>query len=393
MALDLQTLFVVTAFAAATAGGLLLFSWLYHRHVLALAFWGSGFLLAAVATSLITARGHIPDVWSIMVANALLALGYGVIWSGVRNFEGRTISIPAAMAGAVLWLAACQIDAFYANPTARVILMAAITSAYTILNVYELWNEQDAAPVARWPIIVLLIVHGLVYFVRIPLAGTLPLPVTPDHVEPPWLSLIVLESIFTIFCLCYLLASLARERIVMIYKRDALVDSLTGVINRRGFMERGERLLRRANADGKSVALLLFDIDHFKSINDRFGHHAGDAVLKEFCVIATEALRPADLFGRLGGEEFGCLLYQSSLHGGAQVAERVRVEVETKLMELQGWSVQVTVSAGVAAGKGGDLSVLMQAADLALYGAKRKGRNRVEPPPVSVVWQEHAAAS
>jgi diguanylate cyclase (GGDEF)-like protein len=393
MALDLQTLLVVVVVAAITAGGLLLLSWLYHRYVAALAFWGSGFLLAGAGTALIVARGSIPDLLSIMVGNALLALAYGVIWSGIRSFEGRRISIVGAVTGALLWLAACQIDAFYGDVTARVILMAAIISAYTILNVYELWNARDPAPTSRWPIIVLLVGHALIFLVRIPLAGSLPLPVTADHEHASWVSLIVLESVFTIFCLCYLLGSLARERIVMMYKRDALVDPLTGVINRRGFMERGERLLRRANADGKMVALLLFDLDHFKQINDRFGHHAGDDVLKNFCVIAVEAVRPADLFGRLGGEEFGCLLYHSSLRNGTQVAERVRTAVEAASIDLNGRPLQVTISAGVATTNGQDLESLMKAADLALYRAKAKGRNRVEPPPIPAVWHGHAAAS
>jgi diguanylate cyclase (GGDEF)-like protein len=393
MALDLPTLFVVVVLAAATAGGLLLLSWLYHRHVAALAIWGCGFLLAAAGLALILSRGIILDIWSIMVGNALLALAYGVVWSGIRNFESRQVSIPAALAGAAVWLAACLIDPLYGNASARVILMAVIISGYTILNIYELWNAQDPAPSSRWVIILLLIAHGLFFLVRIPLVGWQPLPVAAEHEHGPWLSLIVLETVFIIFCLCYLLGSLARERIVMMYKRDALVDSLTGVINRRGFIERGERLLQRANADGKTVALLLFDLDHFKSVNDRLGHDAGDTVLKKFCTIAMDAVRPADLFGRVGGEEFGCILYQSSLKNGALVAERVRVAIESASIDLDGKSVEVTISAGVAAASGADLPSLMKAADLALYRAKAKGRNRVEPPPVPVVWHGHAAAS
>jgi len=393
MALDLPTLFVVVVVAATTAGGLLLLSWLYHRNAIALALWGCGFLLAAGGTALVVARGSIPDLWSIMAGNALLALAYGVIWSGIRLFEGRRIAPLAALAGAAIWLAACQFEWFYANMTARVILMAAIVSAYTALNVYELWNAQEPALKSRWPIILLLVAHALIFLVRIPLVGSLPLPITPEHEHDPWLALIVLESVFTIFCLCYLLAGLARERIMLLYKRDALVDPLTGVINRRGFIERAERVLRRASADGKTVALLLFDLDNFKLINDRYGHHAGDTALKEFCVIATEALRPADLFGRLGGEEFGCILHQSSLRNASLVAERVRAAVGGAPVDVDGLPVQLTISAGVAVTERNDFPALMQAADLALYRAKAKGRNRVEPPPVRIFWQDRAAAS
>lgn len=393
MALDLPTLFIVVVVAAATAGGLLLLSWCHHRNIVALALWGVGFLLAGVGAGLIAARGNITDLWSIMVANTLLALAYGAIWSGIRHFEGRRISLPVALAGAVIWLAACQIDAFYADLRSRVILMASIISGYTILNVYELWNAQEPAPRSRWPIILLLVVHAGIFLVRIPFSGSLPLPVVAEHEHGSLLSLIVLESVFTIFCLSYLLAGLARERAVLLYQRDALIDPLTGVINRRAFVDQAERLLHRAHVEGISVALLLFDIDNFKQINDRHGHHAGDTALKNFCAIATEAVRPADLFGRLGGEEFGCIIFQSSLRTGSQVAERVRAAIEAASIDLDGLPLRMTISAGVAATEKQDFLALMKAADLALYRAKAKGRNRVEPPPVHVLWQDRAAAS
>src|SRR5262245_64511577 len=107
MALDLQTLFAVTVFATATAGGLLLFSWVCYRHIRALAFWGIGFLLGSAATALITARGDIPDVWSIQIANTILASAYGVMWAGVRDFECRRIILPVVFAGAALCMIAC----------------------------------------------------------------------------------------------------------------------------------------------------------------------------------------------------------------------------------------------------------------------------------------------
>jgi len=94
MTLDLATLFIVAVFASAVAGYLLLVSWLQNRNVRAVAFWAAAFIIGAVGVALIAARGNIPDVWSIAIANAILATAYGVIWSGVRNFECRPISVP-----------------------------------------------------------------------------------------------------------------------------------------------------------------------------------------------------------------------------------------------------------------------------------------------------------
>src|SRR5688572_16219167 len=121
---------------------------------------------------------------------------------------------------------------------------------------------------------------------------------------------------------------MARERVALQYKHASLIDPLTGVNNRRAFLERGEKLLHRSNFDRAPAALLLFDLDEFKSVNDTFGHQAGDRVLTAFCTVATSTLRPGDLFGRLGGEEFAALLVDTSLDGGLVAAERVRANFE-----------------------------------------------------------------
>lgn len=392
MALDLNTLFLVTIMAAAVSGGLLLLTWLYHRDVPALAFWGCAFLLGAIAAVLINGQGAISDLWSVVVGNAFLALAYGILWGGTRNFAGRPVSLPLMMAGAIVWLAACQFEIIFGDIFVEIILMAAIVSAYTVLNVYELWHVPEPAPATRWPIIALCIVHAVAFALRVPLYESLGPSLAIKDESDHWEALIVIETIFNTFCLCYLLGALARDRIAMTYKRDALIDPLTGISNRRGFIEQAERLLRRANVNGDPVALLLFDIDHFKSINDTYGHYAGDNVLKEFSAIATEAVRPADVFGRLGGEEFGCLLQQPSLRNAIGVAERVRVAIAAAVFRPDEAPLRVTISAGVAVTSGEDLAALMKSADLALYRAKENGRNRVEPSLVPVCARERAIA-
>ena len=134
---------------------------------------------------------------------------------------------------------------------------------------------------------------------------------------------------------------------------------------------------REANA-GRPVTVLIFDIDHFKSINDRFGHPAGDEILKLFATVVVNTLRISDLSGRIGGEEFAALL-PCSLEEGVIVAERVREAFEASGIVDDDGPVDTTVSIGVAGGPAGtELEVLLAAADTALYQAKRSGRNRVE---------------
>ena len=114
--LDLPTLFVTAVFASAVAGLLLLLSWLQNRNVAALALWAAAFIIGSVGVALIAERGNIPDIWSIVIANAITSAAYGLMWGGARNFNGRPTSMAFMLAGAVIWLLACQIGAF---PTAQ----------------------------------------------------------------------------------------------------------------------------------------------------------------------------------------------------------------------------------------------------------------------------------
>src|SRR3984893_19184551 len=119
---NLPTWLAITVFTSALVGCLLLLSWLQHRRIFALALWGSAFIIAAIATVLIViARGTVPDLWSIVIGNAILAAAYGLIWSGARNFEGKRVSIVLTLAGALIWLTACSIGPIYAMPEARAI--------------------------------------------------------------------------------------------------------------------------------------------------------------------------------------------------------------------------------------------------------------------------------
>src|SRR5437764_12649728 len=156
------------------------------------------------------------------------------------------------------------------------------------------------------------------------------------------------------------------------------MDPLTGMFNRRGFSEISSRLIEREANAGRPMTAMIFDIDHFKSINDRFGHPAGDEVLKLFSAVVINSLRISDLSGRIGGEEFAALL-PCPLEEGVIVAERVREAFEASGIVCDEGPVDTTVSIGVAGGPAGtELEVLLAAADTALYQAKRSGRNRVE---------------
>ena len=175
-----------------------------------------------------------------------------------------------------------------------------------------------------------------------------------------------------------------QERFRANYRRSlslALTDELTGLYNRRYVFAHLNELLSRIPEGGSDTAVMLFDIDHFKQVNDRHGHPVGDQVLRELAGRAMRQVRSVDLVGRLGGEEFIVVMPETSLAGATIVAERVRAAVAEDLFELQGEGrmLSVTISAGVAVtGQLNDgLEGLLKRADDALYAAKNAGRNRV----------------
>jgi diguanylate cyclase (GGDEF)-like protein/PAS domain S-box-containing protein len=162
----------------------------------------------------------------------------------------------------------------------------------------------------------------------------------------------------------------------------AIMDSLTGLFNRRHFIELSEREFERTSRYGKDLSLMMMDIDHFKAVNDTHGHHVGDEVLCRLAEIFRSGLRSTDVVGRLGGEEFGILLPETGLPEAFPLAERVRGTVADLPIPTSAGDLAVTISIGVAAmaTEAQKLESLMQLADTALYKAKENGRNRVEKP-------------
>lgn len=183
-------------------------------------------------------------------------------------------------------------------------------------------------------------------------------------------------AVVLIWLLLMLFARLDRLHIKLTHLSYA--DGLTGLANRRRFMEVLEAELVRQARSGHELCLLLIDADHFKDINDHHGHHAGDAVLRELATILMASVRaPADLSARLGGEEFAVILPDTRLDEARRVAERLREQVATHVFEDRQTRLRVTISVGLVAARGLNLGTLLQRADEALYRAKQTGRNRV----------------
>jgi len=160
--------------------------------------------------------------------------------------------------------------------------------------------------------------------------------------------------------------------------RMTIVDGLTGVHNKRFLMESLEREIPRARRHERPLSMVMFDIDHFKNVNDSFGHLAGDYVLKELAGVVKSRLRPDDILGRYGGEEFAVILPETDLQGAGAIAEELRILVETHTFVFEGENMNVTVSFGASQlQEGWDVLNFIKVADERLYEAKRGGRNAV----------------
>jgi diguanylate cyclase (GGDEF)-like protein len=384
--LDLPTLFAVTFFVTVVGGLLLLFTFLQNRNTPALAFWGTGYLVGATGAALLGGAGAgIPNAWSVCAANALVCGAYAFMWSGARSFEGRRVSIVLLVAGPAIWIVAFQFDGFAQSMTARIGLVSAISATYALLSACELWYARDRDLISRWPTLLLVIGHAGFLLARLAFAPTLAASAMSGHTQSTAVTVIAFEALFAAFCLPFLRVAMSKERAEFEQRKAALTDSLTGVANRRAFFDHGNPLLEGAIAERRPVALLLFDLDRFKEINDSAGHQAGDRVLQAFCDLVGASIRPGDLFGRLGGEEFAYLLVDGSMAQALHAAERLRRDFAA--ISFPHLVVNPTVSVGVAMASeaGRSLSTLLALADRALYRAKADGRNRVAPAPLVLV--------
>lgn len=162
--------------------------------------------------------------------------------------------------------------------------------------------------------------------------------------------------------------------------KQATEDMLTGVSNRRQFFEFSAREIDRGYRHDEPLMLMMIDIDHFKSINDTYGHDMGDKVLQEMAAICKKTLRSSDIFGRIGGEEFGALLVNTDMMNGRHIAERLRESIQSLRVCQDNVCIRFTVSIGAVAFKPDSLSLKqrLKQADSALYEAKQAGRNLVE---------------
>ena len=375
MSLDSMTLYFVATMVAALLGAMLLFFGKQESNP-ALKWWGTAYLLGAASVALWTLASNSLGQTLSLALNAAGFVACGMVWNASRVFHGRKPNLPGLVLGAIAWIAAVMMLDPHASAM-RMTIGAGIVAIYAALTAHELWSERRKSLKRRWPAIAVPVLHGFVLMLPIVL-GDLLRPDDDKFTSSIWVTIFSIELVLYAVGTVFVIFMLVSERRVSTHRTAAAMDPLTAMFNRRGFAEACSRVIAREAEAGRPVTVLIFDIDHFKQINDRFGHPAGDEILKLFAAIVVSNLRISDLSGRIGGEEFAALL-PCGLEEGVFVADRVREAFATSGITCEDGPVDTTVSIGVAGGPAGtELEVLLAAADTALYQAKRGGRNRVE---------------
>ncbi len=375
--LDAMTVVISGTCITALLGLLLLSAWAQER-VRALAWWGTAYLLGGFSVGVWSIENMISPPVPFGMANGFLFLACGMIWSAARMFHGRPVWWGAMIAGALVWFAACTTAQFVQSTPTRIVLSSLIVSAYAFLTAAELWRERRKSVLRRWPAIFVPMLHGAVFLTPIPLASLMPDDRGIASLAGGWIAVFALETMLYVVGAAFIVLVLAKERMLRMQQDAALTDELTGARNRRGFFAAAQQLATQNARLREPVSALIFDLDHFKSVNDQFGHATGDETLKLFAAIARSSMRASDIFARLGGEEFVAML-PCSLVDAAAAGERVRAAFEAAASVVAGCPVAATVSVGAASNDQSlDIPALLKAADRALYRAKANGRNRVE---------------
>ncbi|MBS1164880.1 MAG: hypothetical protein H6R00_905 [Proteobacteria bacterium] len=376
--INVSTLLLVGVLGGATAGTAFGFIWLMERRNSALGVWAASLWFGAAACAFYMLRPVVPDWTSVLFGNAVLALAYGLIWLGFQLFEGCRPVVWKAAVGAIAWLPFVAVPLLRNEPALHAALAAMVMALYSLAIAWKLILRRRVEPLpARLPIAVLFAVHGTLYMLRVPLLLLFPdFGFDAAFDQSPLFIVGVLEALlFTLFLVVAMLTLIA-QRDARFHRKAADIDRLTSLPNRAAFFRDAETLLQGSCERG---VLMVFDLDHFRFVNDHFGRAEGDRALRAFAQVLNREVRPPDIVARIGDEEFALFMPSIRLDVGLSIAEYLcRRTEELRLMTEGGEHIPLTTSVGVAAvaDVGANIEALMVAAGAALGEAKRIGRNR-----------------
>lgn len=323
--------------------------------------------------------GHIPGMIAIPLSNMLILAGGAMeilsllMMMGMLDRRAKLYYL-GLIAGSTLSFAVVAL--FFNQPNLRVASTSVWVMLFVIYPGYRLTAGKERSPLQKilgsmfYAISAVMLVRSFAALILEPDMG--PLTANPaQYLYYLGMFLLLIGGIAAFIML-------SNEHSYQKLKRIATYDSLTGILSRRAFLLEAELKLAMAARKRESLSLLLLDLDHFKKVNDTYGHDKGDKVLQDFAITIESCLGNGDLFGRVGGEEFAVMLYGQDVQSSSRMAEELREAVKESLAD--GLSCGCTVSIGIITvlpDLQTSLNTLYRLSDRALYQAKRSGRDRV----------------
>lgn len=354
---------------------------LSRAHMPGVTLWSTASALLALGMALIALRGQIPNVLSIVLGNLMV---YGATlceYAGARRFFGKKPALPWLCACLSLWLAGLLIWTYIDDNIRLRIVLGSLLHGLVLAALAWLVARNCAPGRTRYGIAFtagMSVLTALGMFARaIVFARNASLEHGIHTITPLNILLLSLGTL-AMPAITLGMVMLVHDRLSAALESSANQDFLTQVLNRRALMASIERIVTRSLKEPAALSLAIFDIDHFKLINDSHGHAAGDEVLKHFTRVITSHLHERDRFGRLGGEEFAMLVRDADGHRAVRRIEGIRTALAADACRFGTLRVRYTFSAGVAQlARGESLDQWFSRADAALYAAKAAGRNRI----------------
>ncbi len=367
--------------------------------------WALGNLAAAIA-SVLSAVQELRPLWLVPESTDLALLAaMSVMAVGARHFAGRPgraapmLALNLAAGAAVAWLDLAP--QFFKMPPALPEMAPLLTACHIVLLLDLARSIVPSVPSSRGTgrlaalslVMIVFAAAGInAWMVARPLAAVVQGGAWPRPM--PWDGELAMLNVFVLVGVSVSYALMAHDRLRRMLERRARHDDLTGVLLRGAFWEELEAACLQAERQRQPLTVAFVDLDHFKAINDVYGHLAGDSVLRHFAGLLRKACGPRDVAGRLGGEEFAIVMPDAALENGRLTCLRLATSVRTTPCPSEPDPIAYTVSIGLAvrhAGEGAD--ALMRRADRALYDAKLKGRNCVSMHPAPGAGGSEAAVA
>lgn len=381
MQLDLRTMMVVIAAMTFLFAGLLELAGLHAGNVRGIRLWALASLSIGIGLSFAIAPLTPPDGWVLVAGASFVALGSGLQYAGIQAFKNERcdwripVLVTLLVFAQTLWFAMLSPD-INARAVVNSLVLALINAACArallvpvkppLRTAYRFTGFSFAA-------------LALVFLLRVTT-----ILLSPDqnyglYADMPINPATFFATSVTQLCVTFGFVLMLNYRLSCDLHDLASHDPLTGALNRRGLEDEAERVQSRCIRNKTPLAVMLIDVDHFKKINDRYGHPAGDEVLRQLTAVIQAAIRTEDYFARYGGEEFCVMLPDAGENEALLMAERLRQQYAAMQMKIDGEIVTSTISIGVADSHTAGLAfgALISAGDQALYRAKQQGRNCV----------------